>query len=68
MAQRLSAMRKLQVDPHNVVALKQMYQSNQMVYYFLSFIQVLHTFNSIKALNIWLSANILKYLFKITFS
>jgi hypothetical protein len=30
MAQRLSAMRKLQVDPHNVVALKQMYQSNQM--------------------------------------
>ena len=31
MAQRLNAMRKLQEDPHNVVALKQMYQANQMV-------------------------------------
>jgi hypothetical protein len=52
MAQRLSAMRKLQVDPNNVVALKQMYQSNQMVYHFLCFIQVFHTFNSVKALNV----------------
>ncbi|CAG2178981.1 unnamed protein product, partial [Oppiella nova] len=31
MAQRLNAMRKLEADPHNVVALKQMYQANQMM-------------------------------------
>ncbi|CAG2100119.1 unnamed protein product [Medioppia subpectinata] len=31
MAQRLNAMRKLSDDPHNVVALKQMYQANQMM-------------------------------------
>jgi hypothetical protein len=45
-----------------------MYQSNQMVYYFLSFIQVLHTFNSVKAFNVWFSTKlVLKYLFKNTF-
>jgi hypothetical protein len=52
MAQRLSAMRKLQVNPHNVVAPKQTYKSKQMVYHFLSFIQVFHTFNSVKAMNV----------------
>ena len=39
MAQRLSAMKKLEEDPHNVVALKQMYQAQEMVLNFI-FIQI----------------------------
>ena len=35
MAQRLSAMKKLEEDPHNVVALKQMYQAQEMVLNFI---------------------------------
>lgn len=39
MAQRLSAMKKLEEDPHNVVALKQMYQAQEMVLNFI-FIEI----------------------------